>query len=139
LFPLAAVVTPNIPEAERICGTEIISEADIVSSGNVMLEMGAKAVLIKGGHRFNEAGQAVDHLFADGEHKKFAGEYIRRAPVHGTGCTLSAAIAANLARGRNLSDAIKVAKEFVLDGIRNAEAIGKGNSPVRVPPIWPAG
>jgi hydroxymethylpyrimidine kinase/phosphomethylpyrimidine kinase len=139
LFPIARVVTPNIPEAERICRMTIKSEADIDEAGKQMLSMGAASVLIKGGHISNadSEGKAVDHLFAEGVHTRFESAFIQTTSTHGTGCTLSAAITANLALGRSLTEAVQIAKDFVFEGIRTAPQLGKGNAPVNIPTIWP--
>ena len=141
LFPLASVVTPNIPEAERICGIKILSEDDIAAAGGQMLEMGARSVLIKGGHSSDQgdAEKAVDHLFTRHGHQRFEAAFIKTTSTHGTGCTLSAAIAANLALGKELSEAVRIAKDFVFEGIRTAGQLGKGNSPVDIPATWPKG
>jgi len=133
MFPLAVVVTPNLAEAERIVGGRIVSVADLRSAGAKMLDRGANAVLIKGGHSFeDQPAKAVDRLYLREETKEFEAEFIAGEPVHGTGCALSSAIAANLARGKNLSDAIADAKRFVTDSIRTATKVGQGNRPVNV-------
>lgn len=153
LFPLADVITPNIPEAERIARMSINSPADIAAAAKEIHARGARNVLIKGGHRTNsefsphrpasvaETGnrritndelQAVDHLFMADETHVFAAEYIETTATHGTGCTLAAAIAANLALGKSLHDAIQIAKDFVTEAIRTAPNIGKGNSPINI-------
>ncbi|MEP7214432.1 MAG: bifunctional hydroxymethylpyrimidine kinase/phosphomethylpyrimidine kinase [Acidobacteriota bacterium] len=137
LFPAATVVTPNLPEAERICRFKIESEKDIAEAAEAMLAMGAASVLIKGGHAADGARTAVDHLFTEGRHVRFEAEFIQTTSTHGTGCTLSAAIAANLALGKNLEEAVGTAKEFVFEGIRTAKQFGKGHSPVNIPAIWP--
>ncbi|HMU34942.1 MAG TPA: bifunctional hydroxymethylpyrimidine kinase/phosphomethylpyrimidine kinase [Pyrinomonadaceae bacterium] len=133
MFPLAVVVTPNLAEAERIVGSRIVSVADLRSAGAKMLDRGANAVLIKGGHSFEEqSSKAVDRLYLREETKEFEAEFIAGEPVHGTGCALSSAIAANLAHGKKLFDAIADAKRFVTDSIRTATKIGHGNRPVNV-------
>ncbi|MDM7923881.1 MAG: bifunctional hydroxymethylpyrimidine kinase/phosphomethylpyrimidine kinase [Pyrinomonadaceae bacterium] len=136
LFPLSDLITPNIPEAERISGVAIRSEQDIEDAAGIMREMGARNVLIKGGH-LEEAkkGSAVDYLFLDGELHTFDARFYETKATHGTGCTLSAAIAANLAFGRELRDAVSLSKTFVNDAIRTAPGIGKGHSPINVRPI----
>ena len=133
LFPLAAVVTPNLAEAERIVGGRIVSIDGLNSAGAKMLGRGANAVLIKGGHSFEDRpAKAVDRLYRRDETKKFEAEFIAGEPVHGTGCTLSSAIAANLAHGKPLYDAIGDAKRFVTDSIRTAVMVGHGNRPVNI-------
>lgn len=133
LFPLAAVVTPNLAEAERIVGCKILSLGDLHSAGKRMLDLGAKAVLIKGGHSFEAAPEkAVDRLYLAEEVLEFEADFIAGEAVHGTGCALSAAIAANLACGKQLFTAIEDAKGFVTDAIRSAVKVGHGNRPVNV-------
>jgi hydroxymethylpyrimidine kinase/phosphomethylpyrimidine kinase len=142
LFPVATLVMPNIPETEMITGIAIESDADIRDAAAIIREMGARNVLIKGGHSINaecrvlnaELGRrsAVDHLFIDGELQSFSSEYIDTTATHGTGCVLSSAIAANLALGKPLADAVAIAKEFVTNAIRTAPNIGHGHSPINV-------
>lgn len=132
LFPLAAVVTPNLQEAERITGLKIGSESDIEKAAGLMLSMGARNVLIKGGHFTSKTrgGKATDFLFTGRDMKIFESDYIKTKSTHGTGCTLSAAIAANLALGLSLEESIRAAKNFVFEAIRTAPRIGRGHSPV---------
>jgi hydroxymethylpyrimidine/phosphomethylpyrimidine kinase len=127
LIPLATVVTPNIPEAEELTGMELRSAEDINEAARSIIKMGAKAVVIKGGHR---AGPAVD-LYYDG--KKYSALYaprIRTKNTHGTGCTFSAAIAAYLARGETIGDAVTLAKKYITNAIAKAFAVGSGHGPV---------
>lgn len=128
LFPLAAVITPNIPEAERISGLTIQDFDDINAAANTMHGLGARAVLIKGGHI--EDRRSTDHLFVNGKHNAFDAERIHTTATHGTGCTLSAAIAANLALGFDLKESISIAKSFVTEAIRTAPNLGRGHSPI---------
>ena len=131
LFPLAAIITPNLPEAGRISKTEIENEADIGRAARIMQSFGAKNVLIKGGHKLSENSKfARDYLFAENDLHVFESEYIETTSTHGTGCTLAAAIAANLALGKSLVEAVGLSKKFVTEAIRSAPKIGKGNSPV---------
>jgi hydroxymethylpyrimidine/phosphomethylpyrimidine kinase len=114
----AALVTPNLPEAETLTG-----ERDPERAAQVLLEAGARAVLVKGGH----ADGPADDLLATREGVTWLrGERSSGAPVHGTGCALSAAIAARLARGDALLDAVRLAKEFVARAIAAAQPLGKG-------------
>ena len=130
LFPLARVVTPNIPEAEKLTGFSIATEEDMRRAAQAIQLMGARAVLVKGGHRSVE-GQALDILLSeDGIFTEFQTEYIDIGEVHGSGCTLSAAIAAGLGKGLKLGAAIAVAKKYVTDAIRSAPHIGHGARPV---------
>ena len=127
LVPLATVLTPNLPEAEQLTGMELRSPAQIEEAARRIIAMGAKTVVIKGGHR---KGAALD-LFFDG--KKF--RVLRAARIHsrnthGTGCTFSAAIAAYLARGEVLERAVSLAKEYITGAIRAGFVIGAGHSPV---------
>lgn len=127
LMPLARLVTPNIPEAERITRLTITDEAGMARAAALMREMGARAVLVKGGHL---AGDAVDLLDDGGQVKVFRGERIETTSTHGTGCTLSAAICACLGRGAGLSAAVSTAKGFVTDAIRHAPGLGHGYGPI---------
>jgi hydroxymethylpyrimidine/phosphomethylpyrimidine kinase len=127
LIPLATVVTPNIPEAEELTGMALRGTKDIEAAAKRILAMGAKSVVIKGGHR---AGPAVD-LFYDG--KKFRGFRalrIRTKNTHGTGCTFSAAIAAYLARGERIERAVFLAKKYITGAIAAAFSVGSGHGPV---------
>jgi hydroxymethylpyrimidine kinase/phosphomethylpyrimidine kinase len=130
LFPVARVVTPNIPEAEKLAGFSITSEVDMRRAAETIQLMGARAVLVKGGHR-SFAGQAVDILLGEnGIITDFQTEYIDVGEVHGSGCTLSAAIAACLAKELSLEEAVAAAKKYVTDAIRSAPLIGRGARPL---------
>jgi hydroxymethylpyrimidine kinase/phosphomethylpyrimidine kinase len=129
LLPLARLATPNIPEAERITGLEIRTEDDMRRAATLMREMGARAVLVKGGH-LDVGGEAVDLLDDAGEVRLFRAPRIETDATHGTGCTLAAAIAACLARGMNLAESVGAAKRFVTEAIRRSPLIGRGFSPV---------
>lgn len=131
LFPLARIVTPNIPEAEKLTGIAIETEDDMRRAAAVIQSMGARAVLVKGGHRQIRAGEAVDVLFSEnGIFAEFRSEYLNVGEVHGSGCTLSSAIAACLARGLPLEAAVGAAKEYVNNAIRTAPRIGHGARPL---------
>jgi hydroxymethylpyrimidine/phosphomethylpyrimidine kinase len=124
LLPLACLLTPNIPEAERLAGFAIRSEADMRRAAEAIRELGAPAVLIKGGHRSESLADAIDMLIDDrGGFVEFRELYIDVGEVHGTGCTLSAAIAANLALGLSLTDAIAAAKRYLTDQIRALRSV----------------
>lgn len=133
LFPLARVVTPNIPEAEKLAGFSIESEADMRRAAKTIQLTGARAVLVKGGHR-SVNGQALDILLDENEiFTEFQTEYIEIGEVHGSGCTLSAAIAAGLAKDLTLEAAVAAAKKYVTDAIRvlqSAPRIGHGAKPL---------
>ncbi|HKP68509.1 MAG TPA: bifunctional hydroxymethylpyrimidine kinase/phosphomethylpyrimidine kinase [Pyrinomonadaceae bacterium] len=131
LFPLADVVTPNRPEAERITGRKIESRSDVEVAARDMQTMGARNVLIKGGHLDHET-KAVDFLFIGDDLHILEAELIETTATHGTGCTLAAAIAANLALGRDLVDAVRVAKDFVNAAIKTAPMLGHGHSPINI-------
>jgi hydroxymethylpyrimidine kinase/phosphomethylpyrimidine kinase len=130
LFPLARVVTPNIPEAEKLAGISIKSEPDMRRAAEAIQSIGARAVLVKGGHR-SVGGQALDILLDEnGIFTEFQTEYIEIGDVHGSGCTLSAAIAANLGKGLSLEESVAAAKKYVTDAIRSAPKIGHGARPL---------
>jgi hydroxymethylpyrimidine kinase/phosphomethylpyrimidine kinase len=133
LLPLARVITPNIPEAEKLTGLVIRDEDGMRAAAGKLQTMGARAVLIKGGHLEQRSevrdqtsepavprGQAIDVLDDEGRVTVFRSEWIDSPPVRGTGCILSAAIAACLAQGMELQEAVKLARQFVADAIRNA-------------------
>jgi hydroxymethylpyrimidine/phosphomethylpyrimidine kinase len=127
LLPLARVATPNLPEAERITGMKIANEEDMRRAAALIREMGARAVLVKGGHL---AGDALDLLDDEGRVRLFRAPRIDTDSTHGTGCTLAAAIAACLARGLGLAEAVDAAKRFVTAAIRRAPGLGRGFGPV---------
>jgi hydroxymethylpyrimidine/phosphomethylpyrimidine kinase len=130
LFPLARVVTPNIPEAEKLAGLSIKSEGDMRRAAEVIQSIGARAVLVKGGHR-SVGDQALDILLDEnGIFTEFETDYIKIGEVHGSGCTLSAAIAAALAKDLTLEQAVAAAKKYVTDAIRSAPSIGHGAKPL---------
>jgi len=128
LLPLARLVTPNLPEAERITGMKIADEDDMRRAARLMRGMGARAVLVKGGHL---TGDAVDLLDDEGRVRLFRAPRVPSTSTHGTGCTLAAAVAACLARGLALADSVDAAKRFVTAAIRRAPALGRGHGPVR--------
>ena len=135
LFPLSLLITPNRPEAERIARMKITSRQDIHSAASAMRSMGAKNVLIKGGHIDDQSGdtrKAVDHLFIGSDMHLLEADYIDSSATHGTGCTLAAAITANLALGKDLVDAVSIAKDFVTRAIRTAPMLGHGHSPINI-------
>jgi hydroxymethylpyrimidine kinase/phosphomethylpyrimidine kinase len=137
LFPLARVVTPNIPEAERLTGLTIRNIDDMRRAATEIKCVGARAVLVKGGHiksleqQAGAGAQAIDVLLDDrGELTEFRAEFVDVGDVHGSGCTLSAAIAASLGKGMQLVDAVGEAKRFVTERIRLAEPLGRGARPM---------
>jgi len=124
LIPLARLVTPNIPEAETLTGITITSEADMLKAAATIRQLGARAVLVKGGHL---AGDAIDVLDNEGKITVFRETRVSGAELHGSGCILSAAVAAGLGQGKTLEDSVGAAKNFVLEAIRNSVRIG-GNA-----------
>ena len=116
LFGVSRVVTPNIPEAEALTGLQITSELLMREAAAQIRNMGARAVLIKGGHLGGD--QSIDVLDDDGQVTVFRGERIQGAKLHGSGCLLSAAIAAGLGKGMTLENAVADAKHFVLGELR---------------------
>jgi len=128
LLPLATLVTPNLPEAAGLAGFEVRTLDDMRRAGAAILALGPRAVLVKGGHL--EGDRATD-LFADGAGEEWMdAERIDTPHTHGTGCTLSAAIAAYLARGSSLPAAVRGGKAFVTEAIRHALPLGDGIGPV---------
>jgi hydroxymethylpyrimidine/phosphomethylpyrimidine kinase len=128
LLPLARVVTPNIPEAERITGLDIRDGDAMAEAARLIRGMGARAVLVKGGHL--AGGRALDVLDEEGEVTYFDAERIETTSTHGTGCTLAAGIAACLARGHNVEDSVALAKRYVTEAIRRAPRLGRGHGPL---------
>jgi len=126
ILPLADVLTPNIPEAEKISDMKINSAEDMERAAKRICELGAKNVLVKGGHAI---GDALDILYDGNQFYHFSAERINTKNTHGTGCTYSSAIASNLALGLDLQEAVKRAKEYVTTAIRHSLAIGKGCGP----------
>jgi hydroxymethylpyrimidine/phosphomethylpyrimidine kinase len=127
IIPMAFLLTPNIPEAEAISGRTISCIREMEEAARIIHDMGAENVLIKGGHL---AGDAEDILFDGKEICRFRAKRIRTVNTHGTGCTYSSAIAANLARGMEIGDAIGAAKEYITSAIEHSLPIGKGHGPV---------
>ena len=127
LIPLAAVVTPNIPEAETLTGTSIIGDEGMREAARRLLGMGARAVVVKGGHR---EGPATD-LYYDGiSFREFSAPRVDTPNTHGTGCTFASAVAAGLAQGLETEAALEQAKEFVTEAIRASFPIGGGHGPL---------
>ncbi|OGW12970.1 MAG: bifunctional hydroxymethylpyrimidine kinase/phosphomethylpyrimidine kinase [Nitrospinae bacterium RIFCSPLOWO2_12_39_16] len=126
LLPLSTLITPNISEAEFLSGIKIKGIEDMKKAGKKIKKRVGADVLVKGGHL---RGKAVDILYTDGEFFIFESERIDTKNTHGTGCTYSAAIASELAKGYSLYDAVKSAKVFITDAIKNSIEIGKGKGP----------
>lgn len=127
LLPLAAVVTPNIPEAQILSGLSIESKDDMIAAAQKLSENCHCAVLLKGGHRIADAD---DLLYANGEEIWFSGRRINNPNTHGTGCTLSSAIASNLAKGYGLAESVRRAKEYVSDALCAMLDLGHGSGPL---------
>jgi hydroxymethylpyrimidine/phosphomethylpyrimidine kinase len=128
LIPLSTLVTPNIPEAELLTGIACSNDAGIRRAGEAFLAMGAKAVLIKGGHGRRE--QLVDTLITREGHDAFAFPRIDTQHTHGTGCTYATAIAVGLAEGRGLEDAVTRAVHYLRSAIETAPGLGSGHGPL---------
>lgn len=127
LIPLADVITPNIPEGEILSGMEIKSEDDMQKAAELIGDKYDCAVLLKGGHSINDAN---DLLYRDGKFRWFRSERIDNKNTHGTGCTLSSAIAANLSKGIDLDEAILKAKNYLTEALRAGLDLGKGSGPL---------
>ncbi len=125
LFPRAALITPNTVEAHRLTGIEVRCESSMREAATCLQQMGASGVLIKGGHL--EGDELLDLLvLPDGLSRLFTGRRIHTSHTHGTGCTLSAATTAGLARGMSLTDSVAAAREYLQHGIANAHTTGSG-------------
>ncbi len=128
LLPIAVLVTPNIPEAEVLSGIAVSDRESMEKAAKLISEGFGCAVLLKGGH-IN--GDADDLLYADGEYRWFMGKRIDNPNTHGTGCTLSSAIASNLAKGFDLSESVKRAKDYTSGAIAAMLNLGKGRGPMK--------
>ncbi len=127
LLPLATVITPNIPEAEVLSGMRIKNSADMISAAHKIYSENGCAVLIKGGHSINDAN---DLLVSESGETWFYGERINNSNTHGTGCTLSSAIASNLAKEYSLEDSVRRAKKYVSGALGAMLDLGKGSGPM---------
>ncbi len=128
LLPLATVVTPNLPEAEALLGRRLETDDEVRRAAKEIVALGAGAVVIKGGHRRGEA--AVDVLYDGRRFREYSAPRIDTVSTHGTGCTFASAIAAYLARGEPLPEAVGLAKEYITEALRHAYPIGSGHGPV---------
>ncbi len=128
LFPIADVITPNVTETETFLGGHIGGAPDLEESARILCGYGAKAALVKGGDLGGES--SLDVLFDGREYTRFSAKRVNSPNTHGTGCTLSSAIASGLALGLVLTEAVKNAKDFVTAAIENSYTVGKGHSPV---------
>jgi hydroxymethylpyrimidine kinase/phosphomethylpyrimidine kinase len=127
LFPLASVLTPNIPEAEVLSGLKINNEEEMLTAAKYIGDHYHCAVLLKGGHQINDAN---DLLYKEGNYQWFKGKRINNNNTHGTGCTLSSAIASYLARGENLENAVKKAKDYISGALAAMLDLGQGQGPM---------
>jgi hydroxymethylpyrimidine/phosphomethylpyrimidine kinase len=128
LLPRATLITPNLPEAEVLSGCTIVGEADMARAAEVLARIGARAVLMKGGHL--EGTRVVDLLWRDGRIERFESPRIESRHTHGTGCTLASAIAAGLAQGLELAAAVRRARDYVHRAIVGAPGFGAGHGPL---------
>jgi hydroxymethylpyrimidine/phosphomethylpyrimidine kinase len=131
LLPLAEVVTPNVPEAEALVGARLRTEADFRDAAEAIRRMGPRVVVMKGGHSpINPDGVSNDFVWDGRDWTCLPGQRSPDRNTHGTGCTFSAAIAAGLARGETVPEALANAKRYITEAIRNAPGLGKGHGPV---------
>ena len=128
LLPLAMLVTPNVAEAEILTGLRIVTAADLATAARRLVELGARAALVKGGHL---EGPATDAYWDGSTALALVAERLPARNTHGTGCTLSAAITARLALGDDLPDAVQRAKAYVTKAIAQAPSLGRGHGPVQ--------
>ena len=127
LFPLSCILTPNIPEAEVLTGMEVKTTEDMIEAAKRISEEYHCAVLCKGGHQLNDAN---DLLYADGTYRWFHGKRISNPNTHGTGCTLSSAIASNLAKGFSLEESVERAKDYISGALAAMLDLRKGSGPM---------
>ena len=127
LLPISTLITPNIPEAQVLSGLAIETKEDMVAAAKLIGDSYHCAVLLKGGHSINDAN---DLLYANGALTWFEGKRINTSNTHGTGCTLSSAIASNLAKGFTLEDSVLRAKEYISDALSAMLDLGKGSGPM---------
>jgi len=127
LLPLAAVVTPNIPEAEALTETKIVCYADVRRAAEGIVAMGARSVVVKGRHR---EGPATDLFYDGSDYREFTAPRFDTVNTHGTGCTFASAVAAGLARGMAVTEAVALAKDYVTEAIRTSFPIGQGHGPL---------
>lgn len=127
LLPLSSLVTPNIPEAEVLSGLTILNKKDMMLAAKTISDRYRCAVLLKGGHSITDAD---DLLYSEGGYQWFEGKRIDNPNTHGTGCTLSSAIASNLAKGRDIETAIRLAKEYISGALGAMLNLGAGSGPM---------
>lgn len=127
LLPLGTVITPNIPEAEELCGFAIKTETDMIRAAESIAQRFSGAILVKGGHLVNDA---IDLLYENGTARWFRSERVDNPNTHGTGCTLSSAIACNLAAGHSLTESIENAKAYLTGALKAMLDLGAGSGPL---------
>lgn len=127
LIPLAMVITPNLPEAEQLTGMKIETMEQMKKAAEILREMGARAVVIKGGHASGD--MAIDIFFDGKEYKELKAKRFETEQTHGTGCTFAAAITAGLAKGKSVVEAVEEAKKFITAAISHPLGIGHGHGP----------
>lgn len=128
LMPLSSILTPNIPEAEVLAEMKVETEEEMILAAKKISETFHCAVLCKGGHQLNDAN---DLLYRDGEYKWFHGKRIQNPNTHGTGCTLSSAIASNLAKEYSMDESVKRAKDYISEALEAMLDLGKGSGPMK--------
>lgn len=128
LMPLSSILTPNIPEAEVLAEMKVETEEEMILAAKKISETFHCAVLCKGGHQLNDAN---DLLYRDGEYKWFHGKRIQNPNTHGTGCTLSSAIASNLAKGYSMDESVKRAKDYISEALEAMLDLGKVSGPMK--------
>ncbi len=127
LLPLATVITPNIPEAEVLAEMSITNEEEMIQAAETICQKFGCATLVKGGHQINDAN---DLLYREGSYTWFKGKRIQNPNTHGTGCTLSSAIASNLAKGFTLDQSVERAKAYISGALNAMLDLGKGSGPM---------
>lgn len=127
LLPLADLLTPNIPEAEVLADMKICTEEDMITAAKKISDSYGCAVLCKGGHSIQDAN---DLLYSNGRYQWFQGKRIENPNTHGTGCTLSSAIASNLAKGFSVQESVQRAKDYISGALADMLALGKGSGPL---------
>ena len=127
LLPIAAILTPNIPETEVLSGMKITRNEDMIAAAEKISDSYHCAVLCKGGHKLNDAN---DLLYRDGDYRWFNGKRIDNPNTHGTGCTLSSAIASNLAKGFDMDTSVERAKDYISGALAAMLDLGKGSGPM---------
>lgn len=127
LLPIADIITPNIPETEVLSGISVQTENDMIKASEIISDTYNCAVLCKGGHSINDAN---DLLYENGEYRWFEGKRIDNPNTHGTGCTLSSAIAANLAKGFDMQSSVQRAKDYISGALSDMLDLGQGSGPM---------